>query len=212
MAIDPSGVIWDEEKVDPAGITWDEPQQPSKAAMAPQMPASESMAAQQAPSTPPDRLKGRGWLEKGTLGAGKAVADLMEGVGLRSVLWPNGWQRAPGADKDLMSDPAGIVGNVGGQVGLAYLGGRGLQAGGKAIQAASAARAMPAVKTVGSLIEGGGNALISPASYKQAAGAGAAFGALSQPGSLAERAQNSIVGGLGGAAGLAVGRDRKSVV
>jgi hypothetical protein len=180
-------------------------------------PTSQSLQlapvdAQQDQNTPPDRLAGRNWLEKGALGAGKAVADLMEGVGLRSVLWPNGWQRAPGADSDLMSDPAGIVGNIGGQVGLAYLGGRGLQAGGKAIQAASAARAMPAVKTVGSLIEGGGNALISPASYKQAAGAGAAFGALSQPGSLAERAQNSIVGGIGGAAGLALGRGIGSAV
>ncbi|MBZ9781609.1 lytic transglycosylase domain-containing protein [Pseudomonas sp. REP124] len=160
----------------------------------------------QAPSASPDRLAGRNWLEKGTLGAGKAVADLLEGVGLGDVLWPRGWQRAPGADADLMSDPAGLSGNIGGQIGLAYLGGRGLQAGGKAIQAASAARAMPAVKTVGGLVEGAGNALINPASYKQAAGGGAAFGVLSQPGDAATRATNAVTGAVGGTLGMAVGR------
>ncbi|WP_367256522.1 hypothetical protein [Pseudomonas sp. stari2] len=160
----------------------------------------------QSNSTPPDRLAGRNWLEKGTLGAGKAVADLMEGIGLGGVLWSRGWQRAPGADSDLMSDPAGIVGNVGGQIGLAYLGGRGLQAGGKAIQATSAARTMPAVKTLGGLVEGGGNAIINPASYKQAATGGAAFGAVSQPGDMSDRAANALTGAVGGSAGLAVGR------
>lgn len=164
------------------------------------------VTSQQDRSTPPDRLAGRSWLERGTLGAGKAVADLMEGVGLGGVLWPRGWQRAPGADDDLMSDAAGLGGNIGGQIGLAYLGGRGLQAGGKAIQAASAARAMPAVKTVGGLVEGAGNALIAPTSYKQAAGAGAALGALSQPGDVSERAANALTGAAGGSAGLAIGR------
>jgi len=191
--------------VDPSGITWDE------AAVTSAQPAQRIQSpipvdAKQLVIAPPDRLKGRNWLERGTLGAGKAVADLMEGVGLGGVLWPRGWQRAPGADDDLMSDPAGISGNIGGQIGLAYLGGRGLQAGGKAIQAASAARAMPAIKTAGGLLETAGNAVINPASYKQAAGAGAAFGALSQPGSLMDRTQNALVGGVGGATGLAVGR------
>lgn len=176
-------------------------------------PAATSQSVQaaptdvpQPPSASPDRLAGRNWLEKGTLGAGKAVADLMEGVGLGGVLWPRGWQRAPGADDDLMSDPAGLGGNIGGQIGLAYLGGRGLQAGGKAIQAASAARAMPAVKTVGGLVEGAGNALINPGSYKQAAGGGAAFGVLSQPGDAATRATNAVTGAVGGTLGMAVGR------
>jgi len=162
--------------------------------------------AQQVRSTPPDRLAGRSWLERGTLGAGKAVADLMEGVGLGGVLWPRGWQRAPGADDDLMSDPAGIAGNIGGQVGLAYLGGAGLQGAGRAIQATNVARAMPALKTAGSVLESGGSALISPASYKQAAGAGAAFGAVSQPGDVSERAANALTGAAGGTAGLAIGR------
>ncbi|MBV4519668.1 hypothetical protein KVG88_06300 [Pseudomonas sp. SWRI74] len=160
----------------------------------------------QAALAPPDRLKERNWLERGTLGAGKAVADLMEGIGLGGVLWPRGWQRAPGADDDLMSDPAGIGGNIGGQIGLAYLGGRGLQAGGKAIQAASTARTIPALKTVGGLLETAGNAVINPANYKQAAGAGAAFGALSQPGDILDRSANSLTGAVGGSAGLAVGR------
>jgi hypothetical protein len=207
MAIDPSSIQWDDApQIDPAGIAWDEtPPAAAQLATAPAQAPSQVLAAT------PDRLKGRGWLEKGTLGAGKAVADLMEGVGLGGVLWPRGWQRAPGADDDLMSDPAGLGGNIGGQIGLAYLGGRGLQAGGKAIQAASAARAMPAVKAAGGLLEGAGNAIIAPTSYKQAAGAGAALGVLSQPGSLLERAQNGIAGGIGGGAGLAVGRGVGSV-
>ncbi|MFU2327728.1 hypothetical protein [Pseudomonas sp. NFX98] len=166
----------------------------------------QDAAQPQAALTPPDRLKGRNWLERGTLGAGKAVADLMEGIGLGGVLWPRGWQRAPGADDDLMSDPAGIGGNIGGQIGLAYLGGRGLQAGGKAIQAASATRTMPALKTAGGLLETAGNAVINPASYKQAAGAGAAYGALSQPGDILDRSANALTGAVGGSAGLAVGR------
>lgn len=169
-------------------------------------PQQQVVEAPQAATAPPDRLAGRNWLEKGTLGAGKAVADLLEGVGLGDVLWPRGWQRAPGADSDLMSDPAGLSGNIGGQIGLAYLGGRGLQAGGKAIQAASAARAMPAVKTIGGVVEGAGNALINPASYKQAAGGGAAFGVLSQPGDAATRATNAVTGAVGGTTGLAIGR------
>ena len=160
----------------------------------------------QTPIASPDRLAGRNWLEKGTLGAGKAVADLMEGVGLGGVLWPRGWQRAPGADDDLMSDPAGIAGNIGGQVGLAYLGGAGLQSAGRAIQATNVARAMPALRSAGSILESGGSALINPASYKQAAGAGAAFGAISQPGDVSERAANAVTGAVGGSAGLAVGR------
>jgi len=181
-------------------------------AQSPEQSQREVAAQPQTPNTPPDRLAGRNWLERGALGAGKAVADLMEGVGLGGVLWPRGWQRAPGADDDLMSDPAGISGNIGGQIGLAYLGGSGLQAGGKALQAASAARAMPTIKTAGGLLETAGNALINPASYKQAAGAGAAFGALSQPGSLMDRTQNALVGGVGGATGLAVGRGIGSAV
>lgn len=175
-------------------------------------PQQQVVEAPQASSAPPDRLAGRSWLEKGTLGAGKAVADLMEGIGLGGVLWPRGWQRAPGADSDLMSDPAGIVGNVGGQIGLAYLGGRGLQAGGRAIQATSAARTMPAVKTLGGLVEGGGNAIINPASYKQAATGGAAFGAVSQPGDVPDRAAHALTGAVGGSAGLAVGRGVGKVV
>jgi len=175
----------------------------SQMAAVPAQGAKQPAAAQE----PPDRLKGRGWLEKGTLGAGKAVADLMEGVGLGGVLWPRGWQRAPGADSDLMSDPAGLVGNIGGQAGLAYLGGRGLQAGGAALQSAGAARSIiPGLEAGGKLIQAAGNAVINPSTYRQAAGAGAAFGALSQPGSLLERTQNAIAGGAGGAAGLAVGR------
>lgn len=185
------------------------PQQTSQPAIAaaPAQGAEQPMA-----SVPPDRLQGRGWLEKGTLGAGKAVADLMEGVGLGGVLWPRGWQRAPGADSDLMSDPAGVVGNVGGQAGLAYLGGRGLQAGGAALQSLGAARAaIPGLETGGKLIQAAGNAVINPSTYRQAAGAGAAFGALSQPGSLLERTQNAIAGGAGGTAGLALGRGIGSV-
>jgi hypothetical protein len=201
MAIDPSGIQWDDQPVDPSGIVWDEPHQQAAA------PTAMNPPEQPVASAPPDRLKGRGWLEKGTLGAGKAVADLMEGVGLGGVLWPRGWQRAPGADNDLMSDPAGIGGNIAGQAGLAYLGGRGLQAGGAALQSAGAARSIiPGLEAGGKLIQAAGNAVINPATYRQAAGAGAAFGALSQPGSLIDRVQNSIVGGLGGAAGLAVGR------
>jgi hypothetical protein len=180
-------------------------EQPAQArAIQPQ--AAVAQAALPESAAPPDRLKGRNWLERGTLGAGKAVADLMDGIGLGGVLWPRGWQRAPGADDDLMSDPAGIGGNIGGQIGLAYLGGRGLQAGGKAIQAANAARTMPALKTAGGLLETAGNAVINPASYKQAAGAGAAFGALSQPGDISDRAANAVTGAVGGSAGLAVGR------
>ncbi|MGL6246203.1 hypothetical protein [Pseudomonas sp.] len=176
------------------------PEQPQVQAAQPQ----QEVAAQ--PQTRSGRLSGRNWLERGTLGAGKAVADLMEGIGLGGVLWPRGWQRAPGADDDLMSDPAGITGNIGGQIGLAYLGGRGLQAGGKAIQAANAARAMPAIKTAGGLLETAGNAVINPASYKQAAGAGAAFGLLSQPGDVSDRVANTATGAIGGAGGMAIGR------
>lgn len=174
-------------------------------------PQQES-ATSQTTNTPPDRLKGRNWLEKGTLGAGKAVADLMEGVGLGGVLWPRGWQRAPGADSDLMSDPAGVVGNVGGQIGLAYLGGRALQGGGQAILATNAARAIPAIKTAGGLLETAGGAVINPANYKQAAGTGAVFGAISQPGDMWDRAQNAVTGAIGGSAGLAVGRGVGKIV
>ena len=188
--------------------------QPQPAMAGPMLQATASAQPTAAPAVaaPPDRLKGRGWLEKGTLGAGKAVADLMEGVGLGGVLWPRGWQRAPGADDDLMADPAGLVGNVGGQIGLAYLGGRGLQAGGQAIQATNVARTMPLVKTVGGLLDTAGGALISPANYKQAAGGGAAFGVLSQPGDMWDRAANAVTGAVGGSAGLAVGRGVGKVV
>jgi len=177
-----------------------------KAAPTSQAAQVASVDPQKAQTATSDRLKGRSWLEKGALGAGKAVADLMEGIGLGGVLWPRGWQRAPGADDDLMSDPAGIAGNIGGQVGLAYLGGAGLQGAGRAIQATNVARALPAFKTAGSILESGGSALISPASYKQAAGAGAAFGAVSQPGDVSERAANALTGAAGGTAGLAIGR------
>lgn len=214
MAIDPSSIQWDDApQIDPAGIAWDDaptqmmPEQPGQHAPVQAVQPQQEVAAQpQTLNILPDRLKGRNWLERGTLGAGKAVADLMEGIGLGGVLWPRGWQRAPGADDDLMSDPAGIGGNIGGQIGLAYLGGRGLQAGGSALQAASAARAMPALKTAGGLLETAGNAVINPTSYKQAAGAGAAYGALSQPGDISDRVANALTGAVGGSAGLAVGR------
>lgn len=166
-------------------------------------PQQEIAAHSPAPSARPDRLKGRNWLERGTLGAGKAVADLMEGVGLGSALWPRGWQRAPGADDDLMSDPAGIGGNIAGQVGIGVLGGTGLQAGGRAIQAASGARAL---KKAGGLLEAGGNAVLNPANYRQAASAGAAFGLLTQPGEMPDRLANAATGAIGGTAGMAIGR------
>lgn len=186
---------------------------------APQTTPQQDQAAQALPVEPqqaisakPDRLKGRNWLERGTLGAGKAVADLMEGVGLGGVLWPRGWQRAPGADDDLMSDPAGIGGNIAGQAGLAYLGGRGLQAGGAALQSVGAARSIiPGLETGGRLMQAAGNAVINPATYRQAAGAGAAFGALSQPGDVSDRAANALTGAVGGSAGLAVGRGLSKV-
>jgi hypothetical protein len=186
--------------------------QSAMASPMPQANPSAQPASAPAVAAPPDRLKGRGWLEKGTLGAGKAVADLMDGIGMGGALWPRGWQRAPGADSDLMADPAGIVGNIGGQAGLAYLGGRGLQAGGAALQSLGAARAaIPGLEAGGKLLQTAGNAVINPASYRQAAGAGAAFGAISQPGSLIERTQNALMGGVGGATGLAVGRGAGNV-
>ncbi|TBN49186.1 hypothetical protein [Pseudomonas sp. BGI-2] len=170
----------------------------------------QEVAAQS--QTPPDRLRGRNWLERGTLGAGKAVADLMEGVGLGGALWPRGWQRAPGADDDLMSDPAGIGGNIAGQVGIGVLGGKALQGAGKAVQSVGAARAMPVVKSAGGLLEMGGNAILNPTNYRQAAGAGAAFGLLTQPGDLPGRLANAATGAIGGTAGMAVGRGVGKVV
>ncbi|MBV4459169.1 hypothetical protein KVG96_14510 [Pseudomonas sp. COR58] len=201
MAIEQGSIQWDDEPaVNPSGIVWDDAQAHPASAI----PATA--AALPARNTPPDRLAGRNWLERGTLGAGKAVADLMEGIGLGGVIWPRGWQRAPGADDDLMSDPAGLVGNIGGQVGLAYLGGRGLQAGGQALGATKAASMMPSLKTAGGLLESAGTAMVKPSTYKQAIGAGAAFGAVSQPGDISDRLANTLAGGAGGGAGLALGR------
>jgi len=68
------------------------------------------------------------------------------------------------------------------------------------------ARAAKIVGKPGELLMKAGSAAINPATYKQALGAGAVYGAIAQPGDAGERLMNGVAGGIGGAAGLAVGR------
>jgi hypothetical protein len=73
MAIDPSGITWDDDKIDHAGITWDEPSQVAPQASPANMPEQSSGAQ------PPQHQAGRfGNLPQLPPNAGK---ELMTGMG-----------------------------------------------------------------------------------------------------------------------------------
>ncbi|MFV3416142.1 hypothetical protein ACNFH8_28150 [Pseudomonas sp. NY15436] len=176
-------------------------------ASAPRVAAPKMVAPNSMPDASPNYLEDTNWLQRGMIGAGKATNDLLLGVGFT----PDGaigkhivTEPMPEADKQLMSDPAGLIGNIGGQAGLMYVGGKGLQGAGKLLGAARGIGALG--QAAGRGIEAAGNAVISPASYKQAAAVGAGWGALSQPGDLIDRAENAGIGAIGGTGGLLLGR------
>lgn len=179
---------------------------------------------------PQDPLAGTSAIQRAIIGAGKAGTDFLFGIGLGDKLGlqtlqpdnnqptlsslivgntgPSQQQRALDA---LSKDVPAQAGNLLGQLGIMYSGGKLAQGAAAgldiAAQGASAAgAAMPRVARAADILQKGGNALINPASYKQAAAAGAGFGLISQPGSIDERLANAAAGGIGGAAGLAVGR------
>lgn len=176
-------------------------------AAAPRMAAPKLVAPTSMPEAAPNYLEDSNWLQRGLIGAGKATNDLLLGVGFS----PEGAigkhivvDPVPEADKQLMSDPAGLIGNIGGQAGLMYVGGKALQGAGKAVGAARGVGALG--QAAGRGIEAAGNAVIAPSSYKQAASVGGVWGALSQPGDLVDRVENAGIGAIGGSAGLALGR------
>jgi hypothetical protein len=162
--------------------------------------AMESAAP--APEQPINYLEGYNFPQRMLIGAGKAANDVMQGVGL------DGIEGDPGADKAISDDTAGMLGGGLAQGGMMFAGGSGLGAAGAGIKAMSAARIPQAI---GSAAQWLGAGAVNPASYKQAAAAGTGFGALSAPGDAATRVGNAAIGGVGGAAGLAVGRGLESV-
>lgn len=110
----------------------------------------------------------------------------------------NDWAALEAANRQA-NPVSAIAGDVAGTAGQMYLGGRALQGAGGLAGAAGLARTANALRT-------GGQALMAPANYKQALGAGAAAGALMTEGGLGDRLIGAAAGGLGGAAGRAIGQ------
>lgn len=146
--------------------------------------------------------------ERAIIGAGKAATDFLHGIGIGDTL---GLVRGDEkADKQLMSDPAAITGNMLGQAGIMYTGGKALQTLGTGAQLLTKGRdltkAGQLVQKGGQLLQKGGNAVINPSTYKQAALVGGGYGLVSQPGGIDQRLINAAAGAGGGTAGLAFGR------
>ncbi len=160
---------------------------------------------------------------KAVIGSGKAAADFLHGIGVGDSL---GLVRGDEkADQRLMSDPAAITGNMLGQAGIMYVGGKALQTTGAALKGAGSilnsadlaartvgstmpkmARAAQLVGKPGELLMKAGAATINPSTYKQAALVGGGYGLVSQPGGIDQRLINAAAGAAGGTAGLAFGR------
>ncbi len=143
-----------------------------------------------------DHLEGYGPIQRGLIGAGKATNDLLQSFGL-------GIEGHPEADAAIAGDTAGMVGGGLAGAGMMLAGGNVLKAAGSGVQALNAGRVANAA---GKGLQWLGSGVTNPTSYKQAATAGATYGAISQPGGAGERAVNATIGGIGGTAGLAVGR------
>lgn len=146
--------------------------------------------------------------ERAIIGAGKAATDFLHGIGIGDSL---GLVRGDEkADKQLMSDPAAITGNMLGQAGIMYTGGKALQTLGAGAQLLTKGRDLTKVGQLtqkgGQLLQKGGNAVINPSTYKQAALVGGGYGLVSQPGGIDQRLINAAAGAAGGTAGLAFGR------
>ncbi|RKQ61239.1 hypothetical protein C8E02_1006 [Vogesella indigofera] len=146
--------------------------------------------------------------ERAIIGAGKAATDFLHGIGIGDTL---GLVRGDEkADKQLMSDPAAITGNMLGQAGIMYTGGKALQTLGTGAQLLTKGRDLTKVGQLaqkgGQLLQKGGNAVINPSTYKQAALVGGGYGLVSQPGGIDQRLINAAAGAAGGTAGLALGR------
>lgn len=146
--------------------------------------------------------------ERAIIGAGKAATDFLHGIGIGDSL---GLVRGDEkADKQLMSDPAAITGNMLGQAGIMYTGGKALQTLGTGAQLLTKGRDLTKIGQLaqkgGQLLQKGGNAVINPSTYKQAALVGGGYGLVSQPGGIDQRLINATAGAAGGAAGLALGR------
>ncbi|KMJ53793.1 hypothetical protein ACG97_05985 [Vogesella sp. EB] len=146
--------------------------------------------------------------ERAIIGAGKAATDFLHGIGIGDSL---GLVRGDEkADKQLMSDPAAITGNMLGQAGIMYTGGKALQTLGTGAQLLTKGRDLTKVGQLvqkgGQLLQKGGNAVINPSTYKQAALVGGGYGLVSQPGGIDQRLINAAAGAAGGTAGLAFGR------
>lgn len=149
-----------------------------------------------------------GWLTRSAIGAGKAGTDFLNGIGVGGMLGLQEGNKK--ADAALSKDVPAQAGNLLGQAGIMYVGGTALKGAGAGMKAVTAGRDLT---RLGKVVQAGGNALskagsaaINPANYKQAIAAGAGYGAIAQPGDLGERLANAAAGGIGGAAGMAVGR------
>lgn len=113
-------------------------------------------------------------------------------------------------DAPLMDTGAGMAGNIGGNVLLAFTPGAGLKGvatGASALQAAragsTAAQILRAAPAATSVLERAGQAALAPTTLRGAAALGAATGALQPVASEGERGWNALLGGGAGAGGQA---------
>jgi hypothetical protein len=142
--------------------------------------------------------------QKYAAGFGKAITDTGRGIGnLIGVTSKEDIQDANRRDRDLMSTGAGLAGNISGHVATA------LAPGGVLKGAALLPKALGASRTANALTKVGGG-ILNPTTLRGAGATGATYGYI-QPGegdgfADKSRAFNAIMGGVGGAGGLGLGK------
>jgi len=135
-----------------------------------------------------DPTEGMSTFEKVAAGAGKAIYDTGRGLGqMVGLVSRQDVEEARKLDEPLMRTGAGMVGNIGGNIGMALLPGGALKAGSVIANAARAPGAAAALSSAG-------GALLAPKTIKSAATLGAGMGAIQPSASTGETVGNVALG------------------